>query len=387
MNKLPVLLSSLILFLGFALSAPFTRAYAAPNVRFSPTSATVVVNEELTVTVQIDAETNTVIASDAVVSYAGDDLSVVAVSNGGFFPEFSFANNPTGRLELHGYISASYQNRTGTGTLATIRFKAKKGSGSSAVSFTCSGAGNDTNIITTAGINILSCSQTNQVGVSYLGTTTPTPTPTPPAGGPTPTPGSGTNTIPYCASLSSDVSSTVGAPLAVRLSCAGVDPDGYISAAEFTFGDGTSQLVEQNAGSPGSISTTHTYTTIGTLGASCRVRDNNQVFSPTTDTCKTIITIRPRSTQAPSSRRVVIPQEEEVTPTPEEVALVEETPEPTPEEIPTPTPAQPTPGSRRIPWWMILGSLGLIGVGALLYVFGRKKHLATPPPPPPPASS
>jgi len=386
MNKLPVLVSSLIVFLGFALSAPFTRAYAAPNVRFSPTSATVVVNEELTVTVQIDAETNTVIASDAVVSYAGDDLSVVAVSNGGFFPEFSFANNPTGRLELHGYISASYQNRTGTGTLATIRFKAKKGSGSSAVSFTCSGAGNDTNIITTAGINILSCSQTNQVGVSYLGTTTPTPTPTPPAGGPTPTPGSGTNTIPYCASLSSDVSSTVGAPLAVRLSCAGVDPDGYISGAEFTFGDGTSQLVEQNAGSPGSISTTHTYTTIGTLGASCRVRDNNQVFSPTTDTCKTIITIRPRSTQALSYRTVVIPEEEEVTPTPEEVALVEETPEPTPKETLTPAPL-PESESRGIPWW-IIGSLGLIGVGALLYVFGRKKN---PQPPPggqsPPSSS
>ena len=114
--------------------------------------------------------------SDAILNYAGNDLEVASISNGGFFPEFNSANNPTGRLELHGYTSSTNDSRTGTGTLATITFKAKLGTGSSAISFACSGSGNDTVILTTSGQNILSCSQINSTGVTYTGSPTSSPT-------------------------------------------------------------------------------------------------------------------------------------------------------------------------------------------------------------------
>jgi hypothetical protein len=135
--------------------------------------------------------------------------------------------------------------------------------------------------------------------VAHAQTASPTLTPTVTATvTPTPAP---SNTTPYCASLTSDITNATGTPQHVTFTCAGVDPSGLIMAAEFVFGDGTSQIVEKNVGSPGSISVTHTYTTIGTLGASCRVRDNDNVYSPNGDACKKIVTIRPGPSKAPTT--------------------------------------------------------------------------------------
>src|SRR5690348_15540610 len=75
---------------------------------------------------------------------------------------------------------------------------------------------------------------------AQTGTNTPTQTPT---HTPTPTP---SNSSPYCASLTSDITTANGTPQSVTFTCAGVDPGGLIMAAEFIFGDGTSQTVEKN---------------------------------------------------------------------------------------------------------------------------------------------
>lgn len=390
-NKLLSFLTALILiFLGF--SFPVAHAQATPSLQFSPTSSVVVQNNTVTLTITINADANAVRASDVTILYAANDLEFVSAANGAFFPTFSYANDATGgRLELHGYTAFIGDSRTGTNTYATVVFKAKKASGSSTLSFICSGSGHDTNIVTTAGQNILSCTQVNQVGLTYsdgiAAGTTPTPTPTP-------TPGqAGTNTIPTCVILSSNTSLAVGTPLTVTFTCSGVDPGGYINAAEFTFGDGTSDTIYKNAGSPGSISTTHTYTTIGTLGASCRVRDNDNVFSNSTNDCKRIIVINPKPTSATARtyyQRVIAPEKGSVipfvTPTPEVVALVYETPIP---EVPTatPTPAEELPAKpsmTTVLWW-ILGGLAVI-LGAVL-LFRKKEPPYTPPPyiPPPTA--
>lgn len=389
-NKLLNFLAAFSLCL-LAYAFPVAKAQAAPSVLFSPTSATVVQNNTVTLKITINTDANSVRASDVTILYATNDLDFVSAANGVFFPSFSSANDPTnGRLELHGYTSFIGDSRTGTDSYATVVFKAKKSSGSSTISFICSGSGHDTNIVTTAGQNVLSCAQVNQVGVTYSNGSIPTPTPTPTiAAGTTPTPTptpsqAGTNTIPTCVTLSSDTSLAVGAPLTVTFTCSGMDPDGYINAAAFTFGDGTSDTIYKNAGSPGSISTTHTYTTIGTLGATCRVRDNNNVFSNNSNDCKRIIIINPKPINTASvsyyqrviaaGKGSVIPV---VTPTPEEVAIVYETPTPEAPSI-TPTPlAQPAAklSIANILWW-ILGGLAVI-LGAILLL--RKKN---PPPPP-----
>ena len=124
-------------------------------------------------------------------------------------------------------------------------------------------------------------------------TNAPTPTPTTAAGStstPTPTVIPGQNAVPTCVSLTSDTSAAAS-PVTVTLTCSGSDSDGDITAAAFTFGDGASQTIEQNVGGSGSLSTTHTYTTIGAVRASCLVRDNNNAYSQSTTNCQQLITL------------------------------------------------------------------------------------------------
>ena len=147
-------------------------------------------------------------------------------------------------------------------------------------------------------------------------TPTPTNTGTPsgtPTHTPTATPTGTTNTTPECTDLALNPSSGTP-PFSVTLVCTGKDPDGDITAVEFTLPDGTTKLVEQNVGSPGSLSTTYTISQDGSYNFSCRVRDNNQKFSEIPDVCRKSINLNV-----------------EVTPTPRPVG-----PTSTPSPIPTP---------------------------------------------------
>ena len=390
MNKLPKILLSICFFCAAHLWS--TTAVAAPRIFFDPASVIIAQDNEFIVALKIDAEGNQVVGSDATVSFAGGDLDIVTVTNGGYFPEFGSANNGnSGRLEIHGYVTSTYQSKTGAGTLATIKFKSKKSSGSSAVSFECAGSGNDTNIIDVGGQNLLSCNSVNQIAVSYTSQgSNNTPTPTTPPGVTTPTrtptptnvPG---NTIPSCTSLTSNITQATGAPLSVTLTCTGSDPGGTITAAEFTFGDGTKQLVERSVGTSGSIATSHTYTTIGTLGASCRVRDNTGAFSITPTVCNRTITISPRPSPTPSPRTTITTSFGTANPTPTiaVVAIISDTPFPT---FAPPIPTDPLYGdgkqqSARRPWWAIGGIIALFTAYVLLR--RRKKRPPMPPPMPP----
>jgi hypothetical protein len=395
--KLPKLFLSFFLWV-VVLAFP-VRADAAVRVYFDPTTISVAQNNEFTVQLKIDAETNQVVGSDAVVSYAAADLEVMTVTTGGYFPQFTNANDATaGKLELHGYVTSTYQSKTGAGTLATVKFKSKKGSGSSAISFTCNGSGNDTNILSISGQNLLTCSQVNTVAVSYTGGSgnpTATPTPTTPIGGgnptstPTPTQAaSGGNTIPYCSTLTASTTSATGTPLTVTLTCSGVDPGGDITAADFIFGDGTSQLVQKNVGSPGSITTTHTYTTIGTLGVSCRVRDNDNTYSsnPTPGSCKQIITIRPATSGGNGTSGTQITGTITPTPTTPVLAIISDTPEPTYAATPSPIlyPEDDTLEEESNNFWWIAGGAGALILAFLLL---RRRHVPPQVPPQQPPSA
>ena len=394
MNKLLPSAITSILFALLAVALPVTHAYATPSLLYDKTTVSVAQNTTFTVTININVDANTAQSSKATVTYAPNDLEVVQTADGHFFPSFAQANDAAnGVLEITGYTTSAGSGSTANGQLATITFKAKKGSGSSLVSFSCTNSGHDSNILTVSGQNILTncAQQTNQIAVSYTGESTPTNTPTPtPLPGttltptPTPTPGAGgSNTIPTCVMLSSDTSLAVGIPLAVTFTCSGVDPDGYINAAEFTFGDRSSDTIYKNAGSPGSISTTHTYTTIGTLGATCRVRDNNNVFSNATNDCKRIISINPKPTNTVAKtyyQRVIAADKGSVvpvvTPTPVQVAIVFTTPTPIIPEVSPTLSLQPAKNPLDNLIWWIVGSFIAI-LGAVL-LFRRKN----PPPPP-----
>lgn len=382
--KLPTIIRTVLLCL-MALACPVAVAYAAPSLQFSPTNATVVQNNTVQLTVTINADTNSVMGADMVINYAANDLTVTSITNGGFFPQFTSNIATAGKIEFKGFVGPN-DSRTGNGTLAVITLKGLQGSGSSSLSFDCS----NTDIVNTSDQNILTCStQTNTVGLSYTTTnptSSPTPTPTLIPGAtatptPTNTPGS-INRIPTCQSLSANITSMVG-PQPVTFTCTGNDPDGYINGAQFSFGDGTTQVITQNVGSPGSISTTHSYTTIGSLGVSCLVQDNAGAWSNATSACQTIITINPTPSPTPYSRSSVVLAANLATPTPEVVALVSETPPVTPSASETPTIAPPQSSGSGSTWW-VLGGIAAIIVGFFLL---RKKGKPPVKPPAPPAQT
>lgn len=176
-------------------------ASAAAKLNLSPASSTVNKDSQFDINLTIDVEQNQSVGSDAVITYPVADLDLVIANNGGFFTNFSWpADTTNGRIEIHGFFSAAYQSKSGSGTFAKITFKAKKDSGSGSLAFICTGSGNDTQILNSDGQNILTCSNTTGSSLSYSassggggGGSNPTPTPTPSAGGgatpkPTPTP-------------------------------------------------------------------------------------------------------------------------------------------------------------------------------------------------------
>ena len=142
---------------------------------------------------------------------------------------------------------------------------------------------------------------TGEVTPSATPTSTPTATPGPTAT-PSPTPNPN-NTKPECIELT--VEPTTGTvPYTVTLTCTGKDVDGDITAAEFTLPEGSTKLVEQNVGSPGSLTTTYTVTGSGANSFSCRVRDNNFAWV-SSDACR--LSTGPTPTPGPSGTPTPIP--------------------------------------------------------------------------------
>lgn len=382
MNKLlPAAITTFFLAL-MALVFPVARAYATPSLTFDKSGFVVPQNATFTVNVQINVETNSAQSSKATIQYATNELDVVSVTSGGFFPEFAKANDTTnGILEITGYTTTPGAGFTANGILASVTFKSKKSSGTGSLVFSCTAGGHDSNILSVAGTNIIDCTKINTVALTY-GASTITPTDTPAA---TPTPIPGNNTLPICSSLGADPSSGTGTPFTATFSCSGVDTDGYINAAYFDFGDGQTDTVEKNVGSPGTVTTTHTYMTVGSLGALCKVRDNNNVWTGVTDACRKIVSIQPK----PIVRRVVVtraPATNIITPTPTpqvgELVFVTPTATPSPELTPTPTETSKK-GSSTFGW--LLGiSLLVIVVGAVIYLLSKRPPHIPPPPTMPP---
>ncbi len=377
------------------------HALAAPRLILDPGSATVANGSTVQLKVTIDVESAQVFGSDAIVSYPSSDVEVTGVASGGFFTDFSYGNDAgAGKLELHGFFSSLYTGKSGSGTLATISLKAKKDSGSTAISFVC-GSGATTRILNTNGTNILSCSSLNQSTLSFTGTQTqPTNTPTPTV---TPVPTatsapSNNNLNPVCEGLS--VNRTNGiAPMTVTLTCTGSDANNDVNFAEFSFGDNQEQHIEKNVGQKGSISTNHTYTITGSFIASCRVRDNNAAFSSRPETCKKTITV---SRAVPTATRAIASPTPTPIPTPTPTIgtqiVVLSTVTPTPEDVPLPPAPSPVVEQKKaaqFPWSSVLfGGLILIGLYFVWMAIVRSKNQQPPPPnmpsdmpPPPPMSS
>lgn len=383
MNKiLPPAITSL-LFTIIAMVFPLVHAYATPSLTFDQTNIYAPQDSTFTVKILINLDGNTAWGSKATIQYTTSELDVVSATKGTFFNTYAdpvAIDTQNGLVEITGYSSSSSEV-PGSGTFASITFKSKKNSGSGGLAIACSTDGSDSNILKFDGTNILDCSKTNTVALKYGATNTtlaPTVTTTPvPAAGTVP---------PTCSGLSTDKTGGTGTPLTVKFSCSGVYTNGYINAAYFDFGDGTSDTIEKNVGSPGTVTTTHSYMTVGSLGASCKVRNNDFVWSSVPDACKRIITIKPVQVIRPvvvaaAQTQIYVPPA--TTPTPQIGTLVFITPTATPSPELTETPIPESKAGSAFPWWLL--PVGAILIGGVIYLLSKR---STPPPPPvtPPSS-
>jgi hypothetical protein len=224
LTKLSLTLLTLVT-LGF--TAPKT-VLAAPRLYLDPTSITIQKDHEFSISLKIDVESNQIIGT-TLPHLAGDDQT--SWCRQWYFPEFTWAPSAVGKLEIHTYTTSIYQTKTGGGTVAVIKFKAKKDSGSSTITFSCTSGGNDTNIVSNNGQNILTCGTLNQTSITYTGAPAASPSPTP-----SPTPSSGpANVSPVCESLTLNPTSATGIPKSISFSCKGKDSDNQITGAEFIF--------------------------------------------------------------------------------------------------------------------------------------------------------
>ena len=187
---------------------------------------------------------------------------------------------------------------------------------------------------------------------------TPTATPTP------------KNVLPTCLGLS--VSPLIGkTPLELTLSCAGVDGNNDITAAEFGLGGDQKRTVEKSVGQYGTIITRVRYEKAGSYVVTCRVRDNNNEWSNIPSNCSNTVNVSISQTIVTKPKATPTPTYEEPTPT-----QILETPTPNVTIAPlatiTPSPTPAKSGMSQETLFMI-GKIVLISIVTILVGLLLKK--------------
>lgn len=186
---------------AFFVMPVFASTFAAGSLQFSPTSKAVKVGDTFDVQVNINTGSDSVAGADAYIIYDPSIVDYQSVTNGTFFDTPFKATYPPNKVYLGGIMDqGSLKPDSGSGSMATITFKAKQ-NGTMTLTFACgSSAAPQTSAISkknSGGQNIIDCNSngTSTITVSGSGGSSPTATPTPSSGGSgaaaaTPTPGS-----------------------------------------------------------------------------------------------------------------------------------------------------------------------------------------------------
>lgn len=162
MKKLLLILSTFFSIFILGMFLP-TKAFAAPRIFFDPSSKSTTTATQFDINVNIDTDSQDTFGAEAVISYSGNDLEVKSISNGSFFPDFNSAFDSS-KIVIRAYSSSPLDYKKGSGIVAKITFLAKTTTSATA-SFVCGGA-SDTQILSSTGTNILSCSSLNQFSLA-----------------------------------------------------------------------------------------------------------------------------------------------------------------------------------------------------------------------------
>ncbi|HVZ58996.1 MAG TPA: PKD domain-containing protein, partial [Patescibacteria group bacterium] len=217
-----------------------------------------------------------------------------------------------------------------------------------------------------ASTNVLSTTTPAIIDVVAPSEPTPTvseaPTPTP-TGELTPTPTTtAENQLPACTALTVDVA-TGAAPLTVKFTATGTDPDGTIDKITLNFGDGNVTPITDGLGTA-SVSATigHSYSDGGVFTASAVMTDDQGADS--TNSCTQTITVAgPTATPTPTPTATpagTLTPTATATPTPTSGGVVST-------DTPTPTLVSPGPGATIVGLGAFFTVLSVIG-GVLFFL-------------------
>lgn len=174
-------MSALFLVYGFMAA----KTASAQTFSLNPSSATKKVGEEFTVDLNIDTAGKQVAGADVKITFDSAAIEVVRVSEGTFFTDEAH-NIGSGTLYVAGFFAEQFKTESGTGKIAIITLKGKT-TGTAQLTFVCTTATNDCNILDGSANDIINCSGIRNG--SYIiseadGSSSPTATPTPtPTGG------------------------------------------------------------------------------------------------------------------------------------------------------------------------------------------------------------
>ncbi len=174
----------LLLGIFFALFFFSPKIVEAGILKFDTTTVNTNVDSTFDVQVVVDAASDEINSIDAYINYNSTLLQAQSVSAGSYFPSIA-QNLTTGRVYIAGYVDDPATSKTGTGTVATITFKALQ-EGTVTLSYFCDTSVNESSKIIKNDINatnVIDCSSNGSTTVTIAaaggsGTGTPTPTPT-----------------------------------------------------------------------------------------------------------------------------------------------------------------------------------------------------------------
>ncbi len=160
--------------IGFAFLFILPVAIHGATLDFDPNSTTVAPEGTFTVDIDLEAGTQQVASTDIYILYDETYLEVQQVTAGSYFPLVQPNTETKGRLYIAGTVTSQGDYKTGTGTVATVSFKALQ-EGSTSISFDCDETASDKSSIVqndTAATHIIECSalQTHPVTISSTDT-------------------------------------------------------------------------------------------------------------------------------------------------------------------------------------------------------------------------
>ncbi len=172
-------LFSLYLQLGFSVTAA-----GSATLTFDPETKSANVNDLIDIKTNVNAGTENILSVDGYIKYDSTMLEFQKFTDGDFFPIVTTEKISDGNLYIGAYVDDPATTKTGTGTFATVTFKALK-KGTTTVKYFCDASVNETSEVIKDDIdatNIINCSGNGESLITIAssgGSTSPTSTPTP----------------------------------------------------------------------------------------------------------------------------------------------------------------------------------------------------------------